>query len=133
MRQTAMTQGIEARTDETRTAVAAAARSWLAVRWPYLGIAAVVVAAAAFLLHQLMAWPPHEDETLALFIGRDSISGVVEHVTRDRGGAPLHFILAWGVAHLGFGLGGLRLLSATFAVASVQASERKRKRLYIRP
>ena len=119
MRQTAMTQGIEARTDETRTAVAAAARSWLAVRWPYLGIAAVVVAAAAFLLHQLMAWPPHEDETLALFIGRDSISGVVEHVTRDRGGAPLHFILAWGVAHLGFGLGGLRLLSATFAVASL--------------
>ena len=120
MRQTAMTQGIEARTEETRTAVAAAAaRSWLAVRWPYLGIAAVVVAAAAFLLHQLMAWPPHEDETLALFIGRDSISGVVEHVTRDRGGAPLHFILAWGVAHLGFGLGGLRLLSATFAVASL--------------
>jgi hypothetical protein len=119
MRQTAMTQGIEARTDETRTAVAAAARSWLAVRWPYLGIAAVVVTAAAFLLHQLMAWPPHEDETLALFIGRDSISGVVEHVTRDRGGAPLHFILAWGVAHLGFGLGGLRLLSATFAVASL--------------
>ena len=120
MRQTAMTQGIEARTEETRTAVAAtAARSWLAVRWPYLGIAAVVVTAAAFLLHQLMAWPPHEDETLALFIGRDSISGVVEHVTRDRGGAPLHFILAWGVAHLGFGLGGLRLLSATFAVASL--------------
>ncbi|HET7368903.1 MAG TPA: hypothetical protein VFI83_11100 [Gaiella sp.] len=120
MRQTAMTQGIEARTEETRTAVAtAAARSWPAVRWPYLGIAAVVVTAAAFLLHQLMAWPPHEDETLALFIGRDSISGVVEHVTRDRGGAPLHFILAWGVAHLGFGLGGLRLLSATFAVASL--------------
>ena len=72
MRQTAMTQGIEARTEGTRTAVAvAAARSWLAVRWPYLGIAAVVVAATAFLLHQLMAWPPHEDETLALFIGRD--------------------------------------------------------------
>ena len=45
MRQTAMTQGIEARTEGTRTAVAvAAARSWLAVRWPYLGIAAVVVA-----------------------------------------------------------------------------------------
>jgi hypothetical protein len=120
MPQTAMTQGIEAQTEETRVAVAAAAaRSWLAVRWPYLGVAAVVVTAAAFLLHQLMAWPPHEDETLALFIGRDSISGVVEHVTRDRGGAPLHFVLAWGVAHLGFGLGGLRLLSATFAVASL--------------
>jgi hypothetical protein len=78
-----------------------------------------MVAAAAFLLHQLMAWPPHEDETLALFIGRDSLPGVLEHVTRDRGGAPLHFLLAWGVAHLGLGLGGLRLLSATFAVASL--------------
>ena len=120
MRQIAMTQGIEARTEGTRIALAAAAaRSWLAVRWPYLGIAAVVVAAAAFLLHQLMAWPPHEDETLALFTGRDSLAGVVEHVTRDRGGAPLHFLLAWGVAHVGLGLGGLRLLSATFALASL--------------
>ena len=27
-----------------------------------------------------MAWPPHEDETLALFVGRDSLPGVVEHV-----------------------------------------------------
>jgi len=62
---------------------------------------------------------PHEDETLALFIGRDSLPGVVEHVTRDRGGAPLHFLLAWAVAHLGFGLGGLRLLSAGFAIASL--------------
>ena len=47
-----------------------------------------------FLLHQLMAWPPHEDETLALFVGRDSLAGVVEHVTRERGGAPLHFLVA---------------------------------------
>jgi hypothetical protein len=79
----------------------------------------VTVAAAAFLLHQLMAWPPHEDETLALLVGRDSLSGVVEHVTRDRGGAPLHFLLAWAVAHLGFGLGGLRIVSAAFALASL--------------
>jgi len=115
-----MTQGIEARREGAATAVAeATARSWLALRWPYVGVAGVVLAAAAFLLHQLMAWPPHEDETLALFIGRDSLGGVVEHVTRDRGGAPLHFLLAWSVAHLGFGLGGLRLLSATFAIASL--------------
>ena len=59
------------------------------------GSAAIAVAAAAFLLHQLMAWPPHEDETLALFVGRDSLAGVVEHVTRERGGAPLHFLVAW--------------------------------------
>ncbi len=115
-----MTQGIEARTEAAATAVAgASARSWLALRWPYVGVTGVVLAATAFLLHQLMAWPPHEDETLALFTGRDSLAGVVEHVTRDRGGAPLHFLLAWAVAHLGFGLGGLRLLSAVFAIASL--------------
>jgi hypothetical protein len=117
---TTMTQGIEARQEGAAPVVAGtSARSWLALRWPYLGIAGVIVAATAFLLHQLMAWPPHEDETLALFIGRDSLPGVVEHVTRDRGGAPLHFLLAWAVAHLGFGLGGLRFLSAVFAIASL--------------
>ena len=62
---------------------------------------------------------PHEDETLALFVGRDSLLGLLDHVTRERGGAPLHFLLAWAVAHLGFGLGGLRLVSAAFAVASL--------------
>jgi hypothetical protein len=120
MSETTMTQGIEARTESAAPAVAgASARSWLELRWPYLGVAGVVLAATLFLLHQLMAWPPHEDETLALFTGRDSLAGVVEHVTRDRGGAPLHFLLAWAVAHLGFGLGGLRLLSAAFAIGSL--------------
>ncbi|HET6602023.1 MAG TPA: glycosyltransferase family 39 protein [Gaiella sp.] len=115
-----MTQGIEARVE---TAPPAAARSsagaWIAERWLWLGVGGVTAAAAAFLFHQLMAWPPHEDETLALFVGRDSLPGVVEHVTRDRGGAPLHFLVAWTVAHLGFGLGGLRVASAMFALGSL--------------
>ena len=115
-----MTQGIEARTetpavDTGRVSARALATEW----WLWLGVSAIALAAAAFLLHQLMAWPPHEDETLALFVGRDSFPGVIEHVTQERGGAPLHFVLAWGVAHLGFGLGGLRFLSAFFAVASL--------------
>ena len=37
----------------------------------------------------------------------------------ERGGAPLHFLLAWAVAHLDFGLEGLRAVSAGFAVASI--------------
>ena len=115
-----MTQGIEARVE---TAPTAAARPSPHVRvaewWLWLGVGGVTVAAGAFLLHQLMAWPPHEDETLALFVGRESLPGVVEHVTRDRGGAPLHFLVAWAVAHLGFGLGGLRVTSAVFALASL--------------
>ncbi|MBM3678727.1 MAG: hypothetical protein FJW96_12740 [Actinobacteria bacterium] len=85
----------------------------------WLVVAAVSVAVAAFLGHQLMAWPPHEDEALALLTGRDSLGGVISHVTGDRGGAPLHFLVAWAVAHLGLGLGGLRAVSAAFAVGSL--------------
>jgi hypothetical protein len=84
-----------------------------------LGVAACAAAVAAFLLARLTAWPPHEDETLALFVGRDSLPGVLDTVLGQRGGAPLHFLFAWGVAHLGGGLTALRLVSAAFAVASV--------------
>ncbi|MEO5632504.1 glycosyltransferase family 39 protein [Gaiella sp.] len=96
-----------------------AARAFVTAHAFWLTVGAISLAAGAFLVHQLMAWPPHEDETLALFVGRDSLPGVIEHVTRERGGAPLHFLFAWAVAHLGFGLGGMRLVSAAFAVASV--------------
>ncbi len=102
------------------------ARSWLpsvrslaSAHAFWLTVGAISLAAGVFLAHQLMAWPPHEDEALALLVGRDSLTGVVEHVTRERGGAPLHFLFAWAVAHLGFGLGGMRIVSATFAVASL--------------
>ena len=105
-----MTQGIEARTESTAVSTAQVSlRSLAAESRLWLGLSGIALAAAVFLLHQLMAWPPHEDETLALFVGRDSLPAVIEHVTQERGGAPLHFLLAWTVAHLGFGLGGLRL------------------------
>jgi hypothetical protein len=112
-----MTQSAEAQ--PLGRAESLSARAFLDAHALWIGVAATAVAAAAFLLHQLMAWPPHEDETLALFVGRDSLAGVVEHVTRERGGAPLHFLFAWAAAHLGFGLGGIRLVSAAFAVASL--------------
>jgi hypothetical protein len=84
-----------------------------------VGIAACTAAVAVFLVVQLNAWPPHEDETLALFVGRSSVGGLFDIVLGQRGGAPLHFLLAWIVAHTGGGLTGLRLLSAAFATASV--------------
>lgn len=84
-----------------------------------LAVAGLVSITGGFLVHQLLAWPPHEDETLALFVGRNSLVGVVEQVTSDRGGAPLHFVVAWVVAQLGLGLGGLRALSLVFALASL--------------
>jgi hypothetical protein len=76
-------------------------------------------ALAAFLAARLTAWPPHEDEMLALSVGRGSFGDLVDTVVHERGGAPLHFVLAWVVEHAGGGLIGLRLLSALFAVASV--------------
>ena len=96
-------------------------REEFAGRWFRLGVAGVALAAAVFFLVHLTAWPPHEDETLALFTGRDSLVGTIRQVTRERGGAPLHFLLAWAVAHAGFGLRTLRLVSAALAVASIPA------------
>jgi Dolichyl-phosphate-mannose-protein mannosyltransferase len=113
----AMTQGAEAPT--IGRSWAPTARAFALAHGLALGVTTITAVAATFLLHQLLAWPPHEDETLALFVGRDSLPGLLHHVTRDRGGAPLHFMLAWAVAHAGFGLAGLRLVSAVFAVASL--------------
>src|SRR5438034_11491828 len=79
-------------------------------------LTAVVAGVLAWLLE---LWPPHEDEALALFVGRGSLGDVLHTVVAERGGAPLHFLLAWGVVHLGGGLTGLRVVSLVFAVASV--------------
>src|SRR5207237_10327814 len=86
-----------------------------------LGLAACTAAVAVFVLVQLSAWPPHEDETLALFVGRKDLGSLLSTVLNQRGGAPLHFLLAWIVAHLGGGLTALRFVSALFAIASVPA------------
>ncbi len=85
------------------------------------GVAAITVGAAVFLLVQLSGWPPHEDETLPLFVGRQPLGDLFDIVLGKRGGAPLHFLLAWVVAHVGGGLHAMRFLSALFAVASLPA------------
>jgi 4-amino-4-deoxy-L-arabinose transferase-like glycosyltransferase len=79
-------------------------------------LTAVVAGALTWLVH---LWPPHEDEALALFVGRGSLGDVLHTVVAERGGAPLHFLLAWTIVHLGGGLTALRLVSLVFAVASV--------------
>src|SRR5919201_2319862 len=84
-----------------------------------IGVAGCTVGVLVFLLVQLRAWPPHEDETLALFVGRQSFGDLLEIVLGRRGGAPLHFLFAFAVAHLGGGVTALRLFSALFAVGSV--------------
>ncbi|MEX2211141.1 MAG: glycosyltransferase family 39 protein [Gaiellaceae bacterium] len=82
-------------------------------------VALPTLAVAAFLAARLTAWPPHEDEMLALHVARGSLGELVDTVVEERGGAPLHFVLAWLVEQLGGGLTGLRALSAIFAVAAI--------------
>jgi hypothetical protein len=86
-----------------------------------VGVAVVASALAGVLAVFIHAWPPHEDETLALFVGRESFPSVLHDVIAERGGAPLHFVLAWLVVHLDGGLTALRVVSIVFAVASVPA------------
>jgi Dolichyl-phosphate-mannose-protein mannosyltransferase len=85
----------------------------------WIGTAAIAAGLAAALAWLLRTWPPHEDETLALFVGRGSLVDVVDTVITERGGAPLHFILAWTVVQFDGGLTALRALSLVFAAASV--------------
>jgi hypothetical protein len=84
-----------------------------------LGVAAATAGVAAFLLAQLHAWPPHEDETLALFIGSKPLPEMFDTVIGERGGAPLHFLLVHLVALVSPTLTALRLISVVFAVASI--------------
>lgn len=93
------------------------------------GVAALTVGTAVFLLVQLSGWPPHEDETLPLFVGRQPLGDVFDIVLGKRGGAPLHFLLAWIVAQAGGDLQTMRLLSALFAIGSLPAIALLGKRL----
>ena len=84
-----------------------------------LAVAAMTAGLGAFLLSRIETWPPHEDETLVLFVSRQPLGDLFATVVSERGGAPLHFLLAHVVATVSPGLTGLRLISIAFAVASV--------------
>jgi hypothetical protein len=116
--------------NESATTIEAAAPALPRLRHPAVeldrrlfvaGVTAVTAAVAVFLLVQLSGWPPHEDETLPLFVGRQPLGGLFDIVLGKRGGAPVHFLLAWVVAHTGGGLETMRFFSALFAVASIPA------------
>src|SRR5881275_1673531 len=85
----------------------------------WVATGAVTAVVAGVLGWFLRTWPPHEDEALALFVGRGSLGDVLHTVVAQRGGAPLHFLFAWAVVQLGGGLTALRLVSLVFSVASV--------------
>ncbi len=86
-----------------------------------VGVAAITAGLAAFLLVRLHALPPHEDETLVFFITNGSFSDMLRTVLGERGGAPLHYLLAYLAVLADPGLTSLRLVSVAFAVASMPA------------
>jgi Dolichyl-phosphate-mannose-protein mannosyltransferase len=87
--------------------------------------------APAALLAGLTAWllfrlapdvtgkPLHEDEAVAGLIAARPLRDVLHTVVLDRGGAPLHFVLAHAVLRLDASPVALRWLSVVFALATV--------------
>jgi hypothetical protein len=86
-----------------------------------LGVAAITAGLGLFLLLRLHALPPHEDETLAFFLSHGSFRDMLATVLGERGGAPLHYLLAYLAGLIDPGLTSLRLISVAFAVASMPA------------
>jgi hypothetical protein len=91
----------------------------IALRGFGLCVAAISAGLGVFLLLRLHALPPHEDETLAFFVSHEPLRGVLETVLGERGGAPLHYVLAYLAGWVEPGLTSLRLISVAFAVASM--------------
>src|SRR5687767_12319820 len=59
-----------------------------------LAVWAIAAGLGAFLLLGAIRWPPHEDETLVFFVSRQPLGELFSTVFEERGGAPLHFLLA---------------------------------------
>ena len=75
----------------------------------------------ASLVARIDAWPPNKDETLAFFVSGRPLGALLHQVLQERGGAPLHFLLAHLASLVSPGLASLRLVSVACAVASVPA------------
>ena len=87
---------------------------------PYrAGVGLVTAGLAAFVLASLFWWPPNEDETLVFFVSRQPLGELLDTVSGERGGAPLHFLLAHFVLEVSPTLEALRLLSAIPVILAV--------------
>jgi hypothetical protein len=84
-----------------------------------VGVGALTAGLAIFLLTSLVIWPPNEDETLVFFISRQPLGELLDTVSGERGGAPLHFLLAHLVLLVSPTLEALRLLSAVPVVLAI--------------
>ena len=91
----------------------------LSERLDRVGASPLRARVATFLSARLTAWPPHEDETLALFVGRGTARPAARHRARGARRCAAALPLRRGGGALGGGLTALRLGSALFALASL--------------
>lgn len=86
---------------------------------PALLVAAATASLLARTLPDITSKPWHEDEAVAGLIASRPLGDLLHTVLLDRGGAPLHFVLA----HFAFAVDGspatLRWLSLAFALATI--------------
>jgi hypothetical protein len=96
---------------------------------PALVLAGSMAYLLAVVLPDVHGKPWHEDEAVAGLISAQPLGATLQTVLLDRGGAPLHFVLA----HLAFAVNGspttLRWLSLVFALATIPLSYDLARRL----
>lgn len=86
---------------------------------PALALAGLTALLFARLLPDVAGKPLHEDEAVAGLISARPLGDLLHTVVLDRGGAPLHFLLAHVALAINTTPESLRWLSLVFAVATV--------------
>ena len=86
---------------------------------PALALAGLMTALFLRLMPDVSGKPLHEDEAVAGLVSARPLGDVLHTVVLERGGAPLHFLLAHVALALDPSADGLRWLSVVFALATV--------------
>jgi Dolichyl-phosphate-mannose-protein mannosyltransferase len=86
---------------------------------PALGLAGLTTALFLRLLPDVSGKPLHEDEAVAGLVSARPLGDLLHTVVLDRGGAPLHFVLAHMALAVDPSADALRWLSVVFALATV--------------
>ena len=86
---------------------------------PALALAGLTAALFVRLLPDVSGKPLHEDEAVAGLVSARPLGEVLHTVVLDRGGAPLHFVLAHVALAFDSSPDALRWLSVVFALATV--------------
>jgi hypothetical protein len=86
---------------------------------PTLALTVLTTALFARLLPDIAGKPLHEDEAVAGLISARPLGEMLHTVVLDRGGAPLHFLLAHLALQIDTNAETLRWLSLVFALATV--------------